>query len=239
MNCEECKNLISVFMDSELDEPQASDLRNHLAICLDCAMVCEDFSSILDVCTTEFPSEIIPPNSKALWCRINNIIETDAKPPVIPPDESRGRFWQLSFWQLSAAVICIAVISSLLTFVAVQNYTLPPNADFTTRSVASQTTFEKILSKVGLMETPQQARDRRIKEQHAAIDYWNNRVQTRRVQWDRPTRDAFDRNLQAIQESVNEYTIILQRNPDDELSGEMLDAVLNDKMNLLRDFSDL
>ena len=34
-------------------------------------------------------------------------------------------------------------------------------------------------------------------------------------------------------------TTTLERDPDDELSGEMLDSVLNDKMNLLRDFSDL
>jgi hypothetical protein len=52
-------------------------------------------------------------------------------------------------------------------------------------------------------------------------------------------RDAFDRNLHLIDESVSEYTIMLQENPEDDLTGEMLDAVLNDKMDLLREFSDL
>ena len=52
-------------------------------------------------------------------------------------------------------------------------------------------------------------------------------------------RDAFDRNLSVIDESVIEYTTILQENPDDELTGEMLDTVLNDKMDLLREFSEL
>jgi PIN domain nuclease of toxin-antitoxin system len=239
MNCDECKNLISVFMDSELAEPQASAVQMHLAACSDCALVCADLSSILDVCITESPSEIVPPNSQALWCRINNIIENEKAAPPPPAEQPRGRFWQLSFGQLSAAVLCIAVISSLLTFVTISNYTQPAAADFTTRSAATQTTFEKVLSKVGLMETPQQARETRLKEQQAAIDYWNARVQTRRTQWNHITRDAFDRNLQAIDESVNDYTMILQKDPDDELSGEMLDTVLNDKMNLLRDFSDL
>ena len=76
-------------------------------------------------------------------------------------------------------------------------------------------------------------------EQHAAIEYWNARVQNRRNQWDRATRDAFDRNLQVIDESVSEYTMILQHDPADDLSGEMLDSVLTEKMALLRDFSDL
>src|SRR5438552_8147577 len=144
MKCEECKNLISVFMDNELDEFQAGAVRTHLAICTDCARVCEDFASILDVCKTEAPAELVPPNSQALWCRINNIIENETKsqPPKgteIPP----GRFWRLSFPQLAAAVLCIAVISSLLTVVAIRNYTQPAVEDFTTRTAASQTTFEK------------------------------------------------------------------------------------------------
>lgn len=240
MNCEQCKDQISAFMDDELDEVQASAVRMHLAECEECGLVCEDFTSILDICNTETPSELVPPNSKAMWLRINNIIEHEIKPePPAPVEEPRKRFWQLSFAQLASALICIAVISSLLTIVAIKNYLQPPMDDFTTRSVESQSTFERLLSKVGLVETPQQARERRIKEQQAAIEYWNARVQSRRSQWDRVTRDAFDRNLQVIDESVNDYTMILQQDPEDALSGEMLDSVLNDKMNLLRDFSGL
>ena len=238
MNCEECKNLISVFMDNDLDESRASAIGAHLAACPGCARVCEDLSSIMDVCMTESPSEIVPPNSQALWRRINNVIENEVKPEA-PAETPRGRFWRLTMPQLAATVLGIAVISSLLTIVGIRNYIQPVADDFTTRSAASQTTFEKVLSKVGLMETPQQARERRVKEQQSAIAYWNGRVQARRVQWDRNTREAFDRNLQVIDEALNDYTTTLERDPDDELSGEMLDSVLNDKMNLLRDFSDL
>jgi hypothetical protein len=145
----------------------------------------------------------------------------------------------LTFSQAGAAVLAVAMISSLLTVVGIRNYFEPSGEDFTSRSRASQTTFEKLLSKIGLTDTPQQAREKRIKEQQAAIDYWNKRVQQRRGQWDAKIRDAFDRNLNLIDESVSEYTIILQENPDDDLTGEMLDTVLNDKMDLLREFSDL
>ena len=226
-------------MDDELDAESSDAVRSHLAICGECAKVFADFASILNVCSTETPSEILPPNSQALWCRINNLIESEIKAEApVPPPEKRG-FWQFSFTQLASALVCVAVISSLLTVVAIRNYMQPAGTDLTTRSAATQTTFEKVLSRVGLMETPQQTRDRRLKEQQAAIQYWNDRVQARRVQWDRTTRDAFDRNLTVIDEAVSEYTMILQRDPEDELSGEMLDSVLNDKMNLLRDFADL
>ena len=237
MNCDECKNLISVFLDDELDEQRAADVATHIAVCETCAHYCGDMSSILDVCTLEAPSELVPPNSKALWCRINNIIESEqnAAPPTV--EQPKGR-WRFSFWQVGAVVMCVALVSSILTVVAIRSYWQPAAGDLTTRSSA-QTLFDKALSKIGLVETPQQARERRLKEQQAAIEYWNARVQARREQWDRMTRDAFDRNLQVIDESVNDYTMILQQDPEDELSGEMLDSVLTDKMNLLRDFSDL
>ncbi|HUR98838.1 MAG TPA: zf-HC2 domain-containing protein [Pyrinomonadaceae bacterium] len=242
MNCNECQDNISPYLDGELDDLGSANMRTHLSICAGCAKVCEDFSVILESCRDTVPSEIIPPNSQALWCRINNLIESEIKPEVLVEEPKKGWFargWNLTFSQAGAAVMAVAMISSLLTVVGIRNYFEPTGDDFTSRSAASQTTFEKMLSKIGLTDTPQQARERRIKEQQAAIAYWTNRVQERRGQWNAKMRDAFDRNLNLIDESVSEYTNILQENPDDDLTGEMLDTVLTDKMDLLREFSDL
>ncbi len=52
-------------------------------------------------------------------------------------------------------------------------------------------------------------------------------------------REAFDRNLIEIDQTVYEYDRILQENPQDDLSSEMLDSALNEKMALLREFSEL
>ncbi len=242
MNCEECQQNLSLYLDGELNGTASVDVRTHLTDCLGCAKLCEDFSVILETVRDNVPSEIVPPNSQALWRRINNLIESDIKPEV-PVEEPRkgwlSRGWNLTFSQAGAGVLAIALISSLLTVIGIRNYFEPSSEDFTSRSNASQTTFEKLLSKVGLADTPQQARDRRVKEQQAAIQYWTKRVEERRGQWDAKMRDAFDRNLNLIDESVSEYTNILQENPEDDLTGEMLDTVLNDKMDLLREFSDL
>lgn len=78
-----------------------------------------------------------------------------------------------------------------------------------------------------------------MKEREAAIDYWNKRVEARRAQWNTNLRDAFDRNLNEINQAVNEYTQILQENPQDELSNEMLDSALNEKWNFTRIFRTL
>ena len=84
MHCDECNELLSSFMDSDLDQVRADAIREHLAICEPCAKVCEDLAAIVDLCKSEPPNEIIPPNSQALWCRINNIIEGEIKPEPLP-----------------------------------------------------------------------------------------------------------------------------------------------------------
>ena len=241
MTCEHCQEYISAFLDNELDEKISAGIQAHLAVCADCAKVCEDFAVILDVCQVDEIPEILPPNSQALWCRINNIIESEIQPiqaEVKKEEPKRGwaRVWQFSFGQVAAGMLFIGIVSSLLTIVGIRNYSTPAEPGTET---ASQTIFEKFLGKIGLMDTPQQAREKKLKEQQAAIDYWNKRVEMRRAQWDKNLREAFDRNLHEIDQTVAEYTLILQDNPQDELSSEMLDSTLNDKMELLREFSDL
>jgi hypothetical protein len=240
MHCDECNELLSSFMDSDLDQVRANAIREHLAICTPCAKVCEDLAAIVDVCKSEPPNEIVPPNSQALWCRINNIIESEIKPEPLPTiEEPRRRFWRFSFPQLASAVLCIALISSLLTVVAIRSYRNAADDDFTTRSSESQTLAERMMAKVGLIDTPQTARQKRIAEQQAVIDYWDQRVRQKRSQWDARMREAFDRNINIINESVNDYQVILQQNPEDDITGEMLDSALDEKTSLLRQFAEL
>lgn len=221
-------------------EKDAESVRMHLCACGECAAFLEELTAMIGVCSESSADELAPPNAGALWCRINNIIESeiDAAKPA-GPEPPKRRFWHFSLPQLGLAVLAIALLSSVLTVVGIRYYAEPQSGDFTLRSSAQQTTIERLMARVGLIDTPQQARDRRIKEQQAAIAYWDARIQARRSQWDKRTREVFDRNLQVIDQSLTNYLVILAEDPDDDLSGEMLDSVLNDKMDLLRDFADL
>jgi hypothetical protein len=248
MKCEDCQELLSEYIDNQLDAKHSARVKAHLTLCRECAEVHEDFASIIGLCDIEITEEIPPPNEQALWCRINNIIESEIKPEITQElkqkEVNRGWFsriwhhtWSLSFTQLASAVLGIALISSVLTVIGIQKASLPNHLS---ASVSNQPTlFEKALSRIGLAETPQQARERRLREQQASIDYWNKRVAARRTQWDKNLREAFDRNLHEIDQVVAEYTRTLEENPQDDLSGEMLDSVLEEKMALLREFSEL
>jgi len=237
MNCEQCQELISVYLDNELEPKVSTSIQTHLAVCVGCAKMCEDFAMILDFCDLDEQEHSLPPNSKALWCRINNLIETEIASEISQENikiEKPSKSWQFSFGQVFASILGIALVSSLLTIVGIKNYSAGDISANTAPSV-----FDRALGKIGLIETPQQTRENRIKEQQAAIDYWNQRVQTKRTAWATKLREAFDRNLSEINQTVHEYDKILQENPDDDLSGEMLDSALNEKMALLREFSEL
>ncbi len=134
-------------------------------------------------------------------------------------------------------MIAITIISSLLTVVAVKNFSGPE--DSLAGYEAEPSMFEKVLASVGMSETPAERANRRLKERKSAIDYWTNRVSKRRVEWDTDTRVTFDRNMDVIDKAVKQYTRILKENPQDEISTEMLDSALNEKMELLREFSEL
>ena len=235
-----------MYLDNELETEVSKMVQTHLAICAPCAKVCEDFAMILDFCEG---GDFLPPNSKALWCRINNIIETEIKTELQQKNSRqqqatgkgllakvRRNPWHFSLSQVISLILGIALVSSLLTVIGVKNFS-SVGEGFAASS--SPSVFEKVLSKFGLLETSQQARERRIRQQQATIEYWNQRVETRRANWERHLREAFDRNLREIDQVVTEYDKILQENPQDELSGEMLDSALNEKVELLREFSEL
>ncbi len=239
MNCEQCQELISVYLDNELENRVCVEVQEHLAMCAECAKVCEDFAMILDCCELEESEYALPPNPKALWCRINNLIETEIAPELKKEAEhneiQKRRRWQFSFPQVFASILGIALFSSLLTLVFIKNFSAPKDVSANT----APSLFDRALGKVGLVETPEQARENRIKEQQTAIEYWKKRVETKRVNWDAHLRDSFDRNLNEINQVVHEYDQILQQNPSDDLSDEMLDSALNEKMEFLREFAEL
>lgn len=249
MKCEDCQELLSDYIDQQLDVKNSARVKAHLALCGECAEVHEDFANIIGLCEIEITEELPPPNEQALWCRINNIIESEIKPEITQQLKAKeeqkswvsrlwGKTWALSLTQLTSAVLGIALVSSLLTVIGVKTLSSSSN-DFSATASNQPTLFDRVLSKVGLAESPQQTRERKIREQQAAIDYWNNRVTARRVQWDKNLRDAFDRNLNEINQVVAEYSQTVEANPQDDFSGELLDSALDEKVELLREFSEL
>ena len=59
MKCEQCQELISSFLDNDLEETMSANVQTHLALCVQCAKVCEDFAVILDFCREQPTAKVI------------------------------------------------------------------------------------------------------------------------------------------------------------------------------------
>lgn len=244
MNCEKCLAQLDEYLSGDLDSGDCAVVKEHLEICASCLEFSDDLSAILNCCVQTREYLESPPNSQALWLRISNIVEceqkvliaagikTAADPPALK-NSLWSRNWQLSTQQATVAVIGIAVITSLLTIVGVQN-TFQADASLTQSNLLTSVFGAKKQSAV-----TSAINENRLERQEMAIEYWNKRVELRKNQWNPRLRDAFERNLHEIDQVVADYRQQLKLNSEDKISEEMLDSALNDKMALLREFAEL
>lgn len=235
MNCEKCQELIGDLVDGRLSPVDESTLNLHLAECLACADVRNDLQSIVAFCKLHRGEYGTPPNEKVLWLRIRNMIEAESP---ASNSESRprnqgflkgwlSRSWELSVPQLAASTSAIILVVSLATVVGLRRWDSSRSPSVNTEAPSAR-----------LATAADTIRDR-MWQQQQAISYWNQRVELNKARWNPQMRETFDRNLQVIDQAVNDSINELSRNPHDEISEEMLNAALNEKLALLKEFSDL
>ncbi|HLO00845.1 MAG TPA: anti-sigma factor [Pyrinomonadaceae bacterium] len=235
MNCDKCQDLISDLLDGSLSSRDQSVLQTHLEECLECAGVRDDLHSIVGFCQAHRGEYEAPPNERALWQRIRNIIESDASSAAGSAPAARqsiwsnwlARSWELSFPQLAALVAAIVLVVSLSTAVGLWRY---QSGDTGTATATAGNTK---------MSLAAESVNDRISQQQQLISFWNQRVEYNKARWSPQMRETFDRNLQVIDQAVNESFNSLSQNPHDEVSEEMLNAALNEKLSLLKEFAEL
>jgi anti-sigma factor RsiW len=234
MNCEKCQDLISDLLDGSLSDTDKLTLNSHLEECLSCADVRSDLQSIIGFCQTQRGEYAAPPNGQAMWLRIRNVIESEPNSIAAQsPSGSQGflskwigRSWELSLAQLTAAAAVIILLVSLSTIVGLRRYqTGNPG------SVQGAGSAALGLAAVGVKD--------RFAQQQQLIQFWNQRVEYNKARWSPQMRETFDRNLQVIDQTVNESFNSLSQNPHDEVSVEILNAALNEKLSLLKEFAEL
>jgi hypothetical protein len=202
--------------------------------CLHCAEVRDDLQSIVGFCRTQQGQYEAPPNERALWLRIRNMIEAGASADAPAPAATRRSFlknwtarsWELSFPQLAAMVAAIVLIVSLSTAVGLRRW----------QSGAVDARFQNGQNSlsVGAIDVR-----RRVSQQQQLISYWNQRVEYNKARWNPQMRETFDRNLAVIDQAVNDSFDSLSKDPQDEVSQEMLNTALNEKLSLLKEFAEL
>lgn len=230
MNCEKCQELIHDLLDETISAGDESVLRLHLNECLDCENVRQDLASIVGFCRDHRGEYDPVPNEQAMWLRIRNVVEAEnvRAGKSHPARKSflsglMGRSWELSLPQLAAFAAAIMLFVALATVVGLRNLETPTVAVTTTGSDQSD------LSSI----------NDRMWQQQQVINYWNQRIELNKARWSPQMRETFDRNMKVIDQAVSESLNELHRNPHDEISEQMLNESLNDKLSLLKEFADL
>jgi hypothetical protein len=229
MNCETCQELIHDLIDGSISQTDEFTLNTHLKQCLDCDSVRQDLTSIVGFCRTQRGQYEAPPNERALWLRIRNVIEAEIPSRIAATPAPRrsflgrlmGHTWELSLPQLATSAVAIVLLVSLATVVGLRRwggYGVPA----TITQVAASNENDQVWQR-----------------QQQVISYWNQRIEVNKVRWSPEMRATFDRNMKFIDEAVANALEDLKRNPHDEVSEQMLNEALNDKLTLLQDFSDL
>jgi hypothetical protein len=132
-----------------------------------------------------------------------------------------GRTWELSLPQLASLAAAIVLFVSLTTVVGLRRW----DSNNTASNVAPQVQASSV--------------NDRIWQRRQVINYWNQRVELNKTRWSPEMRETFDRNMKVIDEAVTSSLNELNQNPHDEVSEQMLNESLNDKLSLLKEFSDL
>lgn len=234
MDCEKCSDLLGDFLDGTLAGDDRALLNTHLDECLGCACVRDEIRAIVDVAAEGRQHFVAPPNERALWLRVRNTIEAEltaqqrAAATANAFNSESGNFlsrlmnkrWALSLPQLTAAVVAIVIGVSVITTVGMQ------------RLAAGEGGVKPVASDV-------KAARKLDSDQLIAIEYLMQRVEERKNRWNPRMREAFDRNLGIIDATVSDSLKELNESPHDEISEEALNAALRDKMELLREFSEL
>jgi hypothetical protein len=236
MDCEKCSDLLGDFLDGTLDGDDRALFSTHLEECLGCACVRDEIRTIVSVAAESREQFVAPPNERALWLRVRNTIEAElseqqrfaaaaTRASAASPERENflarlmNKRWALSLPQLTAAVVAIVVGVSVITTVGMQRLAADQAAKPETTTV--------------------QGAKKLNHDQLVAIEYLMERVKERKGRWNPRMREAFDRNLGIIDATVSDSLRELNESPHDEISEEALNAALRDKMELLREFSEL
>jgi hypothetical protein len=234
MNCEQYQDVLSDFIDGSLAPEEHKSVAAHLNICGVCTEARNDLGAIVGFCLEHRGEYEAVPNERALWLRISNMIEMelpDVSTKAIPANAGwwfrlMNRSWQLSFPQLAAAATAIIIVVSLFTVLGSRGLNL--------------TGAGSGLSAAGLtLPTTGGSVKERFRQQQQVIAYWNERVELNKARWNPQMRETFDKNMSVIDSAVNDSMRQLTQNPHDEVSEEILNAALNDKVELLKEFAAL
>ena len=220
MVCKQCQELLSEYIDGALELGEQVNVERHLADCEHCRAVRDDLLQIVHF------SQRLPMQSPSavLWSRIQSGLE-ELKPGLW---SRRLRWWtgfrtfnfNMTLPQTIAAAAALVIVASIGAIVWRDNRPTEPSATASRIAPADITP----LSKADLQQLENQ------------IGVMSQTVELRKNTWDPELRNAFERNLLYVDQSLIEFRHQLNDNPSDDVSQELMLNAYREKVRLLASF---
>lgn len=221
MVCKQCQELLSEYIDGALELGEQVNIERHLGDCEPCRAVRDDLLQIVHF-SHQLPMQS---PSTALWPRISSDLAE-----LRPSFWSRPLRWLANFRtlnfsfsvpQLIAGAAALAIVVSTGIIVSRRD-----GHQLATAANAGGVATSEVrpLSQADLQQLERQIRQ------------LSETVEQRKNAWDPELRNAFERNLLYVDQSLVECRHQLNDNPADDISQELMLNAYREKVRLLEGF---
>lgn len=224
MVCNQYQEMFSDYIDGTLELGEQLSVERHLADCAPCRIVRDDLLQIVHF-SRQLPEQA---PSTAIWNRIQT--EIKAEPPLSLWARAaawwmRGqhKYLRLTVPQLAASAVALAILVSIAVIMSRPD---SPAVDQMAMGLVQSPALNR-----DLLSSPD------IKQIESRINELRETVEQRKVAWNPELRFAFDRNMLHIDQSLAECRQVLNVNPSDQISQDLMLNAYREKVRLLEEFA--
>ena len=223
MDCSDCQDLLSEYIDGDLKPNKRLIVNDHLKSCPECVVVYQDLKQLIGL-SKQLP--LLAPEN-ALWKKIEKEI-TEISSMQNPTRQSTwARFWQYR-WQfsISAPQLTGALASLAVLLVLASSFSYAPQNSIGTlmqNNIIARPANTYVANPTEIELT-------------GTIERLSHTIKESYKEWDPEIQKLFDRNLVLVDQTIEDCNQLSQRNPSDPVVHELMVTAYQEKIRLLEQF---
>jgi anti-sigma factor RsiW len=223
MFCNQCQELVSDYIDGALELGEQLQVERHLSDCEPCRAVRDDLLQIVHF-SRQLPLQT---PSGAVWARIRSEVSSEQPASVWNRTARRlstikTRHFDMSIPQLLASAAALVIVASVTVALLRRQEPVSLSNAGGTASLEERT----LLSHQDVAQMEEKINELAVT------------VEQRKRTWNPKLREAFQRNMIYVNQSLAECRLDLDANPADDVSQQLMLGVYREKMRLLASFSE-
>ena len=221
MFCNQCQELVSDYIDGALELGEQLQVERHLADCEACRAVRDDLLQIVHF-SRQLPLQT---PSGTVWARIRTAVDSEQPLSVWHRTARRvstmkSRHFDVSIPQMLASAAALVLVASVTVALLRRHVSTEAGQS------GGPTQGRSLLSHTDVAQMEER------------INELAQTVEQRKTTWDPELREAFQRNMIYVDQSLAECRHDLDDNPSDDVSQELMLGAYREKMRLLASFSE-